>query len=450
MANTKQTNPTELGQSRPKKKLYVGGIDRPFLIVVLLLLVLGTVMVFSASYPTAYATRGGDSYYFARRQIIYAALGVVAMIAVILIPVFDYHYIRRTAEILFVVSYIALVSVFFIGVTLNEAKRWLAIGPITVQPSEIVKFTLVALLAKYGEKNYDKIRSSGSFSALWQRVLPFAGVLGIAAFVFLKSENKTIGVAVAAIIALLAFVIVFAADFKHKAPALYYGVLPYVLLIALVAVPLYKQPHVSCIIIMAGIALFMMIASGTHPLYLFGGSVLGGGALLVLAKSLEHASGRLAVWRDPFKNILTGGWQPAQSLYAIGSGGIWGVGFGNSRQKFLYLPEPQNDYIFSIWCEEMGFVGAALVMLVFLFFIWRGIYIGLHAPDRFSSLLVIGIISHVALQMVLNIGVVTNTLPSTGISLPFFSYGGTSLIILLAEMGVVLSVSRYANAKKTI
>jgi len=177
--------------------------------------------------------------------------------------------------------------------------------------------------------------------------------------------------------------------------------------------------------------------------------VAGVAAFLVLALSMSHSSGRLAVWKNPFDHLLDGGWQPAQSLYAIGSGGLTGVGFGNSRQKHLYLPEPQNDYIFSIWCEEMGFIGALFLICVFIFFIYRGIVIGLRAPDRFSSMLVIGIIMHVGLQVILNIAVVTNTLPSTGISLPFFSYGGTSLIILLAEMGVVMSVSRVSQIEKT-
>ena len=203
------------------------------------------------------------------------------------------------------------------------------------------------------------------------------------------------------------------------------------------------------LIIMAGITFAMMFMGGTNLFYLVGGAGVGALGLFGLAMTKGHSSSRILVWKDPFAYLLNGGWQPAQSLYAIGSGGFWGVGFGNSRQKHLYLPEPQNDYIFSIWCEEMGFIGAMLVICIFLFFIYRGILIGLRAPDRFSSLLVIGIIMHVGLQMVLNIAVVTNSLPSTGISLPFFSYGGTSLMILLAEMGVVLSVSRFSSVEKS-
>ena len=236
---------------------------------------------------------------------------------------------------------------------------------------------------------------------------------------------------------------------KEKAPVFYYGVLPYVLVLGVVGVLMYLQPHMSGLIIMAGITFAMMFMGGTNLGYLLTGAGVGGAGLFVIAMTMGHSSSRIKVWQDPFSYLLDGGWQPAQSLYAIGSGGFWGVGFGNSRQKHLYLPEPQNDYIFSIWCEEMGFIGAMLVIGIFLFFIYRGILIGLRAPDRFSSLLVIGIIMHVGLQMVLNIAVVTNSLPSTGISLPFFSYGGTSLMILLAEMGVVLAVSRYSSVEKS-
>jgi cell division protein FtsW len=219
--------------------------------------------------------------------------------------------------------------------------------------------------------------------------------------------------------------------------------------LGIVAVLMIMQPHISGLIIMCGITFIMMLISGTNLKYLGAGILGGGGLMYLIAKTMGHSSSRLQVWEDPFSYLLEGGWQPAQSLYAIGSGGFWGVGFGNSRQKHLYLPEPQNDYIFSIWCEEMGFVGAVIVICIFMFFIYRGLKIGINAPNKFSSMLVIGIISHVGLQMLLNIAVVTNSLPSTGISLPFFSYGGTSILILLAEMGIVLSVSKYSSLENT-
>ena len=439
----------------PKKKIvYVGGIDRPFLAAVLLLLALGTVMVFSASYPSAYATQGGDSYYFARRQLLYAVLGLVAMGAVIFIPQFDYHVIRRFAVPLYIVSFLLLVGVLLFGIELNEAKRWYSVGGITFQPSEIAKFALVVILAEYADKCGDKIRTGDSVKDILKNMMPLAAAAVVAGVMLALGMSEKIEKVPAFIIAgamgLFIVVRMAAIIIRRRLPSFSFGVVPFVLLLGLPAVTLYFQPHISCILIMAGITFIMMYLSGTKLLYMGGGTVLGLIGAYVLAKSQVHSSGRLEVWMDPFSYLEKGGWQPVQSLYAIGSGGIWGVGFGNSRQKFSYLPEPQNDYVFAIWCEEMGFVGAILVMAVFLFFICRGIHIGLHAPDRFSSLLVIGIVSHVALQAILNIAVVTNSVPSTGISLPFFSYGGTSLVILLAEMGVVLSVSRYASVKKSV
>jgi len=191
------------------------------------------------------------------------------------------------------------------------------------------------------------------------------------------------------------------------------------------------------------IVIIMMTVGGCSGRYLAGGAAVGAGAILALLKLFPHSKGRLDVWHNPFDNLLNGGWQPAQSLYAIGNGGIWGVGMGQSMQKHLYLPEPMNDYIFAILCEEFGFIGAMAVILAFVFFVYRGIVIAFNAPDRFSSLVVLGIVCQVGLQALLNMMVVTNTIPSTGISLPFFSYGGSALVILLAEMGVVLSISRY-------
>ena len=191
-----------------------------------------------------------------------------------------------------------------------------------------------------------------------------------------------------------------------------------------------------------------MIIGGSSLKYIFGAACVGGAGMLGILNLLSHSKSRLDVWHDPFSNIREGGWQPAQSLYAIGNGGIWGVGIGQSRQKHLYLPEPMNDYIFAILCEEFGFIGAISVILLFVYFVYRGIVIAYWAPDRFSSLVVLGIVIQVGLQALLNMMVVTNTIPSTGIALPFFSYGGSSLMILLAEMGVVLSISRYSVIPK--
>lgn len=427
----------------------LGGVDRPFLVTIILLLCLGTVMVFSASYPYANANFNGDSYHFAKRQILFALAGLVVMAVVAKTRVGNYHFLRKFTKPALVVSIILLAGVLVFGKTLGGATRWYSVGPITIQPSEIVKFTLVLFFADYADKYAEKIRLRGNLKSVFTTVIPFLAVLMAGAAMLVVFDNIIVGFVFAAAIIGMAFAMIKLNGMKTNAPAFYYGVLPYLLVLGVVGVLMYLQPHMSGLIIMAGITFAMMFMGGTNLGYLLTGAGVGAAGLFVIAMTMGHSSSRIKVWQDPFSYLLDGGWQPAQSLYAIGSGGFWGVGFGNSRQKHLYLPEPQNDYIFSIWCEEMGFIGAMLVIGIFLFFIYRGILIGLRAPDRFSSLLVIGIIMHVGLQMVLNIAVVTNSLPSTGISLPFFSYGGTSLMILLAEMGVVLSVSRYSSVEKT-
>lgn len=450
--NTRVTQTNKHRRTSPKRRIVVqlvGGVDRPFLVAVILLLCLGTVMVFSASYPYANANFKGDSYHFAKRQIMFALAGLAVMAFVARSKIFDYHFLRKIAFPALVVSVILLAGVLVFGVNLSGAKRWYKLGPITLQPSEIVKFTLVLFFADYADKHAADIRKRGEVKAIFSTVLPFLLIAGMGAGMMLLFKNRIIGAFFAAIILGMALVFMRIKDMKNTAPAFYYGILPYMIVLVIVGALMYLQPHMSGLIIMAGITFAMMFMGGTNLFYLVGGAGVGAIGLFALAMSKGHSSSRIQVWKDPFAYLLKGGWQPAQSLYAIGSGGFWGVGFGNSRQKHLYLPEPQNDYIFSIWCEEMGFIGAMLVICIFLFFIYRGILIGLRAPDRFSSLLVIGIIMHVGLQMVLNIAVVTNSLPSTGISLPFFSYGGTSLMILLAEMGVVLSVSRFSSVEKS-
>lgn len=453
-ANDSQKNTVKKYKKKPAAKRRVvvqlmGGVDRPFLITIILLLCLGTVMVFSASYPYANANFNGDSYHFAKRQILFAIAGLVVMGIVAKSKYLNYHFLRKFAIPALIVSVVLLAGVLAVGSTLGGATRWYVIGPITIQPSEIVKFTLVLFFADYADKYADKIRKTGKISSVFTVVLPFLLICGAGAGMFLIFENKILGGIFALAIISMAVVQMRMNNLRERAPAFYYGVLPYIIVLGVVGVLMYLQPHMSGLIIMCGITFAMMFMGGTDVRYLLSGAGVGVVGIFALAMTMGHSSSRIMVWKDPFSYLLDGGWQPAQSLYAIGSGGFWGVGFGNSRQKHLYLPEPQNDYIFSIWCEEMGFIGAVLVICIFLFFIYRGILIALRAPDRFSSLLVMGIIMHVGLQMVLNIAVVTNSLPSTGISLPFFSYGGTSLLILLAEMGVVLSVSRYSSVEKT-
>lgn len=433
----------------PKRKMIVqkvGGVDRPFLICVILLLCMGTVMVFSASYPYA-KENFGDSYRFAKMQILYAIAGLFVMSFVI--KFIDYHFIRRFSTVVLGVGMVLLLLVLFIGSGAKGATRWIQIGPITIQPSEIMKFAVVLFFADYADKYGSQMSRKDNIIGCWKTLLLTVLFLGFGAVLLFAVPNRILGIIVFLVFLVLSLYTLNKIDVRNEIPGIYYGILPYVGILIAIGVLLYLQPHLSGLVIIAAIIFSMMVIGGTKLIYLLMGVGAGFAAFLVLALSMSHSTGRLAVWKNPFDHLLDGGWQPAQSLYAIGSGGLTGVGFGNSRQKHLYLPEPQNDYIFSIWCEEMGFIGALFLICVFIFFIYRGIVIGLRAPDRFSSMLVIGIIMHVGLQVILNIAVVTNTLPSTGISLPFFSYGGTSLIILLAEMGVVLSVSRMSQIEKT-
>ncbi len=449
----KNTNtPQNIRQRRkasPKRKVIfqkISGVDRPFLITVILLLCIGTVMVFSASYPYA-REYYNDSYKFAKQQLVWAGLGLFVMTVVA--KLLSYHVIRRFSKVVLGVGLLLLVAVLVAGSGAKGAVRWLQIGPITIQPSEIMKFAIVLFFADYADKYAEKIKMKDDFRFVWKRFAAaiFLILCGAAAVVLL--ENRALGVIFALVFLGCGVTVALPINIKKNLPGFYYGVLPYIVLLCVCAVLLGLQPHISGLVIVAGIVFAMMFIGGTHLYYILAGGGAALAAIGVLALTMGHSSARLKVWANPFDYIQEGGWQPVQSLYAIGSGGFWGVGFGNSRQKHLYLPEPQNDYIFSIFCEEMGFIGALFVICVFAFFIYRGIVIGLRAPDRFSSMLVLGIIMHVGLQVILNIAVVTNSLPSTGISLPFFSYGGTSLLILMAEMGVVLSVSRVSAVEKT-
>ncbi len=434
----------------PKKRTvteYVSGVDRPFLVTVILLLCIGTVMIFSSSYPYA-REYFNDSYKFAVNQLVWACAGLAIMALVI--HFFTYDIIRRFSKAVLGFGLLMLVLVLVAGSGAKGAVRWIQIGPLTFQPSEIMKFALVLFFADYADRYADKIRSPENFRLVWKPFVVAMLLAGAGAGAFFVVTPKILGIIVAVILVGAAAFVLYPVNLRKNLPGFYYGILPYMAVLGIVGILLYLQPHISGLVIMASITFAMMFIGGTPLYYIFGGAGLGAAAIGVLALSQSHSSARLQVWRNPFAYLQDGGWQPVQSLYAIGSGGFWGVGFGNSRQKHLYLPEPQNDYIFSIYCEEMGFIGALAVICIFAFFIYRGILIGLRAPDRFSSMLVLGIIMHVGIQVILNIAVVTNTLPSTGISLPFFSYGGTSLMILLAEMGVVLSVSRHSSVERTM
>lgn len=363
----------------------VGKVDTPFLLLVLIMLGLGLVMVASASYVSSYYEHG-DSYFYIKRQIVFAVIGIVAMFAV---AFFDYHRFRKYAFLLLCVSVILLVLVLIpgIGIKVDGARRWLSIG-VQFQPSEIAKFAIILSFASYISANY-------------------------------KQMDK----------------------FKV-------GVLPLLVMLAAVVFLVAIETHLSGAILILSIGGIMMFIGGVAIKYFLMAIGAGVTGLTALILFTDYMQTRITTWLDPFANPQGSGYQVIQSLYAIGSGGLLGLGLGQSRQKHLYIPKPYNDYVFSITAEELGFVGSLLVILLFIMLIWRGFVIAFHAKDKFGALIVIGIISRVAVQAILNIGVVTNALPSTGISLPFFSYGGTALVMLMFEMGVVLAVSRFSYVEK--
>lgn len=365
-------------------------MDLPFFLLVILLLTLGVIMLLSASFASAYygkgETGGNPTYYFFK-QLVFAVSGIFLMIVVSRV---NTSFLRRMALPLFVVSIVLLVLVAIpgIGNKVNGARRWLNLGFTTVQPSEIAKLAEILVFAT------------------------------------------------------------FICTFKEKMKTFKYGVLPFMLVMVILIGLLLLEPHLSASVIIIAIGISMMFLGGTKLGWFVGGGVVVGVSAIVVVNQFSHASSRIAAWLDPFAYARDEGWQIIQSLYAIGSGGLAGVGLGQSRQKYLYLPEEHNDYIFAIVCEELGFIGAVMILALFAVLIVRGYWIALHARTRFASLVAAGITTMLVLQVFLNVGVVTNLLPSTGISLPFFSAGGSALWIQLIEMGIILGVSREIPAKK--
>lgn len=380
-------------QAKEQKKVKVNRkpFDFALCITIFLLLALGIVMVLSASAPSSLATNA-DSYEYARKQGIFAILGIALMLGISKI---DYRNYKRLYKIAYIGSIIALLSVAIpgIGVEVNGAKRWIDLGFGTFQPSEIAKIGLIVFYAAYLSEHKNEL---GSF------------VNG-----FVK-------------------------------PLLY--------LVPPIAILVLIQNHLSASLVIIGIVCIMMLMAGSRLKYFLtvGTSVgsLGLAALVLIPKIKGEESFRLTriiTFLDPFKEKTGDGWQVVQSLYAIGSGGLFGVGLGQSKQKYLYIPEPHNDFIFAVLAEELGFVGCVVVIALFMILIWRGILTAIKAPDSFGSLLGIGITSLVGIQAIMNIAVVTSSMPATGISLPFFSYGGTALVILLCSMGVLLNISRAGS-----
>ncbi len=365
------------------------GIDLPFCIIILVLLTIGTIMMFSASYAYSYY-KNGDSYFYLLRQLMFVGLGLLGMAA---LSVFNYNKLHRIAPIILGIAYLCLMIVLILPSS-DGVKRWIPLGLFNIQPSEIAKFGIILFFAHWGSKYYNKMQ--------------FAR----------------------------------------------YSVIPGIAIFGSTALLLFLEPHYSGIVIIGMLTVLMLYIGGMKTKYLAVGLVALVGIVLLLAITggLSYAMSRMDGWGQALEytteDMWQTTWQTRNSLYAIGSGGLWGLGLGQSRQKYLYLPEPQNDFIFAIVVEELGLIGAAMILLIFALLVWRGITLSLRAKDKFGKLLGIGLTSQIGIQVVLNILVITDWLPNTGISLPFFSYGGSSLIMLLAQMGIVLSISRTANIER--
>ncbi|WP_295740538.1 putative lipid II flippase FtsW [uncultured Oscillibacter sp.] len=373
------------------RELARGPIDLPFCLLVLMLMGVGLVMLLSASFPSAYYDNDDPIKYF-RQQGVFAIAGVAAML---FIGKINYQRFRGAAKPLLYLSIVLLVLVIIpgnpIALTRNHATRWLGIRNTSFQfqPSEVAKMAVVLYFSDTISKKKDKMNTTR------------------------------------------------------------YGVAPYLLILGVLSLLMMLEPHLSGTVLILSAGAVLMLVGGINLTWVAAAVAGAGGiAFLMFSGVIKYGQSRLAMWQNPWLDPRGDGYQLVQSLLSIGSGGLWGVGLGRSMQKFLYLPEEHNDFIFAIVCEELGLIGATIIMLLFAALILRGYWIALHARDRFGSLLVVGVTTLIAMQTFLNIGVVTGLLPTTGISLPFFSYGGTALMIQLAEMGIVLSVSRQMKPTK--
>lgn len=359
-------------------------IDFTLLIVLLILLALGLTMVLSASSPKSLSDYG-TSYHFFIRQLIFALLGIGAMM---IISKIDYRFYQRFYKLAWLVSVVLLVLVLLIGKEVNESKRWIEITEsLSFQPSEAVKFLMIVFYAGILTRNRDQL---GNF---WM------------------------------------------------------GIVKHICMLAPIIILLLLEPHFSVSVVIIGTCCIMMIMAGCKFWqFASAGLTVGIPTIAGMVMMEGYRLTRVTTFLDPWSDPKGKGWQVIQSLYAIGSGGLFGLGLGEGKQKYLYLSEPQNDFIFAIVAEELGFVGCIFVIMLFAILIWRGILIAMKAPDMFGSLMAVGITSLIAIQVIINIAVVTSSMPVTGMPLPFFSYGGTSLFILLCEMGVLLNISRAANS----
>ena len=372
-------------------------ISVSFFAYVMILVVVGLVMMSSASYAWAYSEHDGDGLYYAKRQGMFAIIGIVGMLVFMKVDYHNFKMIKfkgqngiNIAAILYVAVAVLLVAVLIWGGDEGGsmgAKRWIMIGPINFQPSEVAKFALIIFFAANMERDGDRMNK------LTVGILKYLGILGI-----------------------------------------------YDLLILL-------EKHISGIMLISIIALAMILCGGANKKFyilFFSLGVVGAFAFVMWQKNIpgSYVAVRFKSLQDPFGDVLNGTWQTANSLIAIGSGGLFGLGLGNSRQKYLYLPETKNDFVFPIVCEELGFVGALAIIIVYFLFIIEGYSIAVRCKDRFGMLVAVGITTQIGIQTIFNLAVVSNLIPNTGISLPFFSYGGTALIMQLVEMGIMLNISQ--------
>ena len=372
------------------------GFDMQFFALLMIILIIGLSTLYSASHVYAFNYNDGDSFFYIRKQAIFAAMGLVAMLGISMV---DYHILHRWSWLIWGGSMAFLVAALFMP-SQTGIHRWVAIGPISFQPSEVAKFALVLLFAHLISLNHKKMKT-----------------------------------------------------FLH-------GFLPFLVILGMTCGLVVIEPHLSGTMLIAILGFAMMYVGGVRWWYLALVLGLGAALVLVMVLVLGYEQDRISVWLHPLESFsneiqfadgMSGrdhAWQTVQSLYAIGSGGLLGQGPGNSRQKHLFLPEPQNDFVFSIFCEEMGWIGAALVLILFGLLMWRGFKIAMKAPDKFGCMLALGLTLQIGIQVAINVAVVSNLLPNTGISLPFFSYGGTSMLMLMAQMGVVLSISRQSRMEK--
>jgi len=363
------------------KVINKGKVDYLFLMTLLVLLTLGVMIVFSAGYPYA-KSHYGDGGYYIKRQLIFIALGLIAAIVASRVRM-DFY--KKIAPYFYCLCMILLVIVLLGGFSEGVAKRWLGIPgtPLSFQPSELMKLGIILILSWYIDKNYDRRKGF-----IYEIIIPGLFLFGACGLVLLEK-------------------------------------------------------HLSGTVIIALIGVFVLFVSGISLKKMctaYGITAFAGALAFLLTNN--YAMKRIESFLNPDADMLSDKWQTTQGLYAIGSGGFFGLGFMNSRQKYSYVSEPQNEFIFTIWCEEMGFIGAVILIGLFVILIWRGYTIAFHSLDKFSFLVSFGITSQVGLQAFLNMAVVTDLIPNTGISLPFFSYGGSSLVILLFEMGIILSASR--------